>query len=52
MPRSFLLPAELRELEMYMKHYPEETLICKPSKGRGGEGISLIKKFADLPKSA
>ena len=35
-----------------MRHYPSQTFICKPSKGRGGEGITLLRKFADLPKNA
>ena len=52
MPDSFLLPDEIQDLEMHMRHFPNQTFISKPSKGRGGEGISLIKKFSDLPKSA
>ena len=35
-----------------MRHFPNQTFICKPSKGRGGDGISLIRKFSDLPKNA
>ena len=50
MPDSFLLPDEISDLEMHMRHYPNQTFICKPSRGRGGEGISLARKFADLPK--
>lgn len=51
-PESFLLPDEMSDLELHMKHNTSHTFICKPSKGRGGEGISLIKKFGDLPKAA
>lgn len=52
MPDSFLLPDEIQDLEMHMRHFPNQTFICKPSRGRGGEGISLAKKFSDLPKAA
>ena len=50
-PESFLLPDELQDLEIHMKHNQSQTFICKPSKGRGGEGITLARKFQDLPKS-
>lgn len=52
MPDSFLLPDEVQDLEMHMRHFPNQTFICKPSRGRGGEGISLVRKFSDLPKNA
>ena len=52
MPDSFLLPDEVQDLELHMRHYPNQTFICKPSRGRGGEGITLARKFSDLPKSA
>jgi tubulin polyglutamylase TTLL11 len=51
-PVSFLLPDEAYELEDYMRINPNQTFIAKPSKGRGGDGIFLVKKFSDLPKSA
>jgi glutathione synthase/RimK-type ligase-like ATP-grasp enzyme len=35
-----------------MKSNLNYTYIAKPSKGRGGDGIFLVKKFSDLPKSA
>ena len=35
-----------------MRHFPNQTFICKPSRGRGGEGISLVKKFHDLPRNS
>ena len=52
MPDIFLLPDELQDLEIHMRHFPNQTFICKPSKGRGVEGISLVRKFTDLPKNA
>ena len=52
MPDSFLLPDEVRDFEHHMRQYPGQTFIAKPSKGRGGDGIILLKKFTDLPKSA
>jgi len=52
MPHSFLLPDELQELEVHMRYHPNQTFISKPSRGRGGEGITLVKKFTDLPKNA
>lgn len=52
MPDSFLLPDEIKDLEQHMRHFPNQTFISKPSKGRGGDGITLIKKFHDLPRNA
>ena len=52
MPHSFLLHEELQELEVHMRYHPNQTFISKPSRGRGGEGITLVKKFTDLPKNA
>lgn len=52
MPDSFLLPDEVQELEKFMRVHPNQTFICKPSKGARGEGISIIKKFAELPKNS
>ena len=52
MPDSFLLPDEIQDLEMHMRHFPNHTFISKPSKGRGGEGITLVRKFSDLPKNS
>lgn len=51
-PASFLLPDEVHDLEEYMRAFPNYTYIAKPSKGRGGDGIFLVKKFTDLPRSA
>jgi len=51
-PASFLLPDEAYELDSYMRVYPSHTFIAKPSKGRGGDGIFLVRKFFDLPKAA
>jgi predicted ATP-grasp superfamily ATP-dependent carboligase len=51
-PPSFLLPDEVSDLEEYMKAFPSYTYIAKPSKGRGGDGIFLVKKFNELPKAA
>jgi glutathione synthase/RimK-type ligase-like ATP-grasp enzyme len=34
-----------------MKDHPKFTFIAKPSRGRGGEGISLVQRFQDLPQS-
>lgn len=52
MPDSFLLPDEMRDFELHMRQFPGQTFIAKPSKGRGGEGIQLIKKFNELPKGS
>ena len=35
-----------------MKTNQNQTFIAKPSKGRGGDGIFLVRRFFDLPKSA
>jgi len=47
-PRSFQLPEEAEELETYMKEHPKFTFIAKPSRGKGGEGITLIQRYQDL----
>lgn len=52
LPPSFLLPDEVNDLEEYMRAFPSYTYIAKPSKGRGGDGIFLVKKFSELPKAA
>lgn len=52
MPESFLLPDEAKDLEIFMRKSPNQTFICKPSRGRGGEGIQLARKFSDLPRQA
>lgn len=52
MPDSFLLPDEVQDLEMHMRHFPNHTFICKPSRGCGGDGITLARKFSDLPKKS
>ncbi len=51
-PPSFLLPDEALDLEEYIRKNSNQTLIAKPSKGRGGDGIFLVRKFTDLPRSA
>jgi len=35
-----------------MRQFPAQTFIAKPSRGRGGDGIILLKRFTDLPKAA
>jgi hypothetical protein len=47
-----MLPDEVYDLENHMRKFQNLTFIAKPSKGRGGEGIILVKKFLDLPKQA
>ena len=34
-----------------MKSKPTFTFICKPDSGKGGEGIFLVERFKDIPKS-
>jgi hypothetical protein len=34
-----------------MAEHPNFYFIGKPSRGKGGEGIILIQKFADIPKN-
>jgi glutathione synthase/RimK-type ligase-like ATP-grasp enzyme len=52
MPDSFLLPDEMRDFEQFLRRHPGQTFIAKPSQGRGGNGIQLIKKFNELPKAS
>lgn len=49
-PVSFLIPEESETLEKYMKAHAKFTFICKPSKGKGGEGIFMIQKYSDIPE--
>lgn len=42
----------MSDLEQYMRAFPDHTFIAKPSRGRGGEGIVIVKRLSDLPKSA
>lgn len=49
-PKSFNYPEEEYFLEEHMKRNPSTVYIGKPSKGSGGEGIFLMKKFSDMPK--
>ena len=34
-----------------MEQHPKFTFICKPNSGKGGEGIFLVEKFKDIPRS-
>lgn len=52
LPESFLLPDEAQDLEIYMKKNSSFTFICKPSSGRGGDGIVIVRKFVDIPKTS
>ena len=51
-PVSFQLPEESESLEAYMKNHPKFTFIAKPSRGKGGEGITLVQKFSDIPNQS
>ena len=48
-PLSYLVPEEANQLEIYMEKHPNFMWIAKPSSGKGGEGISLVTKFKDIP---
>ena len=52
MPDYYLLPEEIDDLQLSMKDNPECTFIAKPSKGKAGKGIKIIKNFSELPKAA
>lgn len=54
MPEYYLLPDEINEFEENLKDKKNEdvTYIFKPSKGRQGKGIRLVKSLADIPKNA
>lgn len=42
-PREFLYPEEKEDLEEHITEKPNNWMIAKPSRGRGGEGIFLFK---------
>ena len=52
-PKSFLLPEQEMALERYLekKSNTGKVLIGKPSRGSGGEGIFLMSKTSDIPRS-
>jgi biotin carboxylase len=52
LPEYFLLPDEINEFEEHIKESEDSTYIAKPSKGKAGKGIRLLKSFKELPKSA
>ena len=52
LPEYFLLPDEINEFEDHLKENEDQTFIAKPSKGKAGKGIRLLKTFRELPKSA
>mmetsp|Transcript_9715 Transcript_9715/g.10897 ORF Transcript_9715/g.10897 Transcript_9715/m.10897 type:complete len:99 (+) Transcript_9715:485-781(+) len=43
MPKEYIIPEELEDLEKYIKEHPANWMIAKPSRGRGGDGIFLFK---------
>ena len=62
-PRTFVLPADVRKLELYIKEkqeqnynmalsnnckYTDPIFIVKPENGCQGRGIFLIKEYADI----
>ena len=51
-PEYYLLPDECEELDEHMHKFPGQTFIAKPSKGKAGRGIKLLKSFNELPKAA
>lgn len=52
LPEYYLLPDEITEFEEHMRTHEDQTFIAKPSKGKAGIGIKLLKKFEELPKKA
>ena len=51
-PEYYLLPDEADELESHMMVHPGQTFIAKPSKGKAGQGIRLLRYFDELPKAS
>eukprot|EP00330_Aristerostoma_sp_ATCC50986_P002138 CAMPEP_0114585410 /NCGR_PEP_ID=MMETSP0125-20121206/8968_1 /TAXON_ID=485358 ORGANISM="Aristerostoma sp., Strain ATCC 50986" /NCGR_SAMPLE_ID=MMETSP0125 /ASSEMBLY_ACC=CAM_ASM_000245 /LENGTH=478 /DNA_ID=CAMNT_0001780489 /DNA_START=81 /DNA_END=1517 /DNA_ORIENTATION=+ len=47
-PRTFLIPEERNEFEAYFRLNKNKIFIAKPSSGKHGDGIKLIKKYDDL----
>ena len=52
LPEYFLLPDELSEFEDYLRENEGLTFIAKPSNGKSGKGIRLLKSIKELPKGA
>ena len=51
-PEYYLLPDEVDEFEEHMVKNVGQTFIAKPSKGKAGVGIKLLKHINELPKRA
>lgn len=52
LPEYFLLPDEINEFEEHIRDNEDQTFIAKPSNGKAGRGIRLLKSFKELPKNA
>jgi len=53
LPEYYLLPDEINDFEDLLRDKKDDTTyILKPSKGRAGRGIKLVKTIQDIPKSA
>jgi len=48
-PTTYVLPAEIKQLQSRMAKYPNRPFIIKPSGGAEGCGIFLVMKFKDIP---
>jgi len=47
-PRTWSLPADLGDLQMYHATHRNKTYICKPEMGCQGRGIFLVRNIRDL----
>lgn len=50
-PQTFILPDDFREYRLHLESHKDRFLIAKPSKGKGGDGISLVKHKDDIGRN-
>ena len=48
MPHTLVLPDEYKLIKNHLHQQPNKVMIAKPSKGKGGEGIFLVKSHKDV----
>lgn len=51
-PFTLILPDEYKHVKAHMSQLANRIMIAKPSKGKGGEGIFLVKSFKDIKYEA
>jgi hypothetical protein len=51
-PETYILPEDIKAYKRYLDTTENAILLAKPSKGRGGQGIFFVKRYADLDQES